>query len=155
VADFLLESDHPRFVDLVAPAFLHPEARAFLRSLPRALKGRLAFHHVHLRGVSAFRESIVIKPHGQLTGDTAMSNFDEFDIGSARLGVGHVWESMAPAWRERLAAREARLRAEGPCGNCPRWNVCRGGCPAAALHQWGEVERYDRTCDRFRAAGHF
>jgi radical SAM protein with 4Fe4S-binding SPASM domain len=155
VAEFMLEASYPRFIDLVAPSFLHPEARTFLRMLPRALRGRLSFHHTHLRGVTAFRESIVIKPHGQLTGDTAMSNFDEFDMGSARLGVSHVWGNMAPAWRERLTAREARLRAQEPCSDCPRWNVCRGGCPAAALHQWGEVERHDRTCDRFRAAGHF
>jgi radical SAM protein with 4Fe4S-binding SPASM domain len=155
VLERLLEANSPRLVDLVVPAFLYPETKAFRRTLPAEVKKRINFHHPSLRGLSAFRQSIVIKPHGEMTGDTAMANFAEFDLGSVRLGIDQVWELRSRAWRIRLVERERRLQAELPCHDCPRWHVCRGGCPAAALHQWGEVDRHDRTCDSFRNSGVF
>jgi len=155
VSEWMLKADFPRWIDLVVPSFLYPETRAFRHMLPNILKDRVIFHHVHLRGVSVFRESIVIKPWGEITGDTAMANFDEFDLGSARQGISRAWATGAAAWRERLALRNERLMVEAPCSRCSRWNVCRGGCPAAAFHQWGELDRHDKTCDRFRAAGDF
>lgn len=155
VLETLMEAESPRWVDVVVPAFLYPETKAFRRTMPPEMKKRISFHHPNLRGLSAFRQTIVIKPRGEMTGDTAMANFAQFDIGSVRIGVDQVWESRARAWRVRLAEREKRLQNESPCRDCPRWHVCRGGCPAAALHQWGEVDRHDRTCDRFRNSGVF
>ncbi len=155
VAEELAKGEDPKVVDLVVPAFLFPESTAFRRGLPAALRDRLVVHHPHLRGRTAFRETLVVKPFGALSGDTAMINSDLFDLGSATGGVERVWRDEAPEWRRRLAAREERLRSEGPCSGCSRWHVCRGGCPAAAQHQWGDPDHHDRSCDQFRAAGDF
>lgn len=148
-------SPWPRTVDLVAPAFLFLELSAFRRSLPAGIRPRIVGHHPHLRGHSAYRETLVVKPFGTLSGDTAMINSELFDLGSVRQGVARVWYEEAPRWRERLAERERQLRAGEPCGNCPRWHLCRGGCPAAAHHQWADLARHDRSCDPFRENGDF
>ncbi len=155
LADRLAGLARPLHVDLVVPAFLRPEAHAFWSALPRALRARITVLHPHLRGQSAFRDTIVIKPFGRITGDTAMVNTDLFEIGSALDDVGAIWADESLAWRRRLAAREEHLRACAPCRDCARWNACRGGCPAAAVHQWGDLLRHDRSCDQFRAAGVF
>ena len=155
VADALIASPWPRTADLVAPAFLFPEMSAFRRSLPAAIRPRIVGHHPHLRGHSAYRETIVVKPFGTLSGDTAMINSRLFDVGSVRQGVARVWQDEAPRWRERLGERERQLREREPCGNCPRWHFCRGGCPAAAYHQWTDMAGYDRSCDPFREQGDF
>ncbi|HSK41288.1 MAG TPA: SPASM domain-containing protein [Arenibaculum sp.] len=139
----------------MAPSFLYPEASEFRRRLPREIQRRLTFHHPHLRGYTAFKETIVVKPFGVLSGDTAMINTDHFDIGSVGEGVRAVWDTQAPAWRERLAERERRLRQEGPCADCSRWHTCRGGCPAAAFHQTGDVGHHDASCTQFRRTGLF
>lgn len=154
VIDELID-DHPVYVDLVVPSFLFQEATMFRRGLPAALRSRVTMLFPNLRGQSAYRQTVVVKPLGTLTGDTAMVNFGFFDLGSVRSGVAQTWETGATAWRQRLAERETRLRQEAPCSTCTRWNVCRGGCPAAAFHQWGKAWGYDRSCDEFRAAGVF
>jgi radical SAM protein with 4Fe4S-binding SPASM domain len=154
-ADFLARSSCPAYVDLVVPAFLFPESTAFRRSLPAEVRSRIVLHHPNLRAHSAYRETLVVKPFGTLSGDTAMINQKEFDLGSVREGVALVWDLEAPRWRARLAEREAALRAREPCGSCPRWHYCRGGCPAAALHQWSDLMRHDRSCDQFREHGDF
>ena len=146
---------YPRWVDIVVPAFLFEEAADARRRFPPDARQRITIHYPHLRGLSAYRETIVVKPFGVISGDTAMVNAEFFDAGHVSDGVRAVWEKNSPAWRERLLAREARLKSEAPCGQCARWSVCRGGCPAAALHQWGPEWRHDRSCDQFRAAGVF
>lgn len=155
VARCLAGSASPRAIDLVVPAFLFPESSAFRRTLPAADRPRLFLHHPHLRGLSAYRETIVVKPFGTLSGDTAMVNTSLFDVGSVRDGIAEVWATKAPQWRERLAERERHLQADGPCGSCSRWHYCRGGCPAAATHQWGDLMRHDRSCDAYRQNGDF
>jgi radical SAM protein with 4Fe4S-binding SPASM domain len=155
VVDELMISEYPKLVDLVVPSFLFPESSEFRRTLPAALRHRVNFYHPHLRARTAYLETVVVKPFGMMSGDTAMVNTDFFDLGSIRDGVRAVWNEQAPAWRERLAERQKYLRMEGPCRDCSRWNVCRGGCPAAAFHQWGPEWKYDRSCDQFRKAGHF
>lgn len=154
-AEAIEASPWPRTVDLVAPAFLFPELSAFRRSLPAGIRSRIVGHHPHLRGHSAYRDTLVVKPYGTLSGDTAMINSELFDLGSVRDGVAQVWQAEAPRWRERLAERERQLRTAEPCGNCARWHLCRGGCPAAAHHQWVDLSRHDRSCDPFRANGDF
>ena len=154
-AELLAGSTWPRQLDIVAPAFLFPDTTQFRRSLTPHIRRRVVLHHPHLRGHSAYRETIVVKPFGTLSGDTAMVNNGLFDLGSARDGVAGVWRSEAPRWRARLAERAAVLKAQGPCADCPRWHYCRGGCPAAALHQWNDLAKHDRTCDPFRAEGDF
>ncbi len=155
VAGALALTPWPQFVDLVVPSFLFPESNEFRRSLPAALRPRVVVHHPHLRAHSAFRETIVVKPFGMLSGDTAMVNRGEFDLGSVRDGVEHVWSTEAPRWRARLADRERHLQAQEPCGSCSRWHYCRGGCPAAASHQWEDLMKHDRSCDPFRENGDF
>jgi radical SAM protein with 4Fe4S-binding SPASM domain len=155
LAAALASGEYPKFVDLVVPAFLFPESTEFRRKLPLALARRITLHHPHLRGRTAYLENIVVKPFGVLTGDTGMVNSDFFDLGSVRDGLTQVWNTKSPEWRERLKMREQRLRADGPCGECPRWHVCHGGCPAAAYHQWGADWKHDRSCDQFRAEGYF
>jgi radical SAM protein with 4Fe4S-binding SPASM domain len=155
VAKELGGSVYPRFVELVVPSFLYPESIECRRKFSREIRNRVTMHYPHLRGLSAYRATIVVKPFGVLSGDTAMVNSDFFDVGSVRDGVRNVWEKGALDWRTRLAEREKRLRETAPCGQCPRWGVCHGGCPAAALHQWGPDWSYDRSCDRFRADGCF
>jgi radical SAM protein with 4Fe4S-binding SPASM domain len=105
--------------------------------------------------MTAFRTTRVVKPLGTITGDTAMANDPHFDLGHVRDGVVQLWSAAGQRWRARLAEREAVLRASAPCSDCSRWHVCRGGCPAAARHQWGDDLHHDRTCDRFRASGAF
>lgn len=152
VAQTLEPLAYPRTVDLVIPSFLQKEASDFRAGLGRAVRDRLVLHYPHLRGLTAFRTTIVIKPLGGITGDTAMVNDPQFDLGDLRQhGVRALWEREAALWRERLAEREATLRATGPCRDCSRWHHCRGGCPAAALHQSGSLLTHDRTCDGFRA----
>jgi radical SAM protein with 4Fe4S-binding SPASM domain len=155
VAAEITRGDHPKWVDIVAPSFLYPETTQFRQRLPRDRRARITFLHPHLRGGAAFRDTVVVKPFGVLTGDTAMVNTDFFDLGSVKSGVRHIWETMAPVGRQQLAEREQRLRAEAPCRDCSRWHVCRGGCPAAARHQWGAEWRHDRSGDHFRAAAAF
>lgn len=149
----LTASPWPKHVDLVSPAFLFPESTDFRRSLPVEIRRRIDLHHPHLRGYSAFRETIVVKPFGMLCGDTAMVNSGIFEVGSVRNGVATVWETESEAWRTRLAERQTVLRSQEPCASCARWHVCRGGCPAAAFHQWSNIMKHDRSCDWFRANG--
>lgn len=148
--DSLEENEFPRFVDIVVPAFLHPEAMAFYRRLPSHIRARLTFHFPNLRGYSLFRTTLVVKPFGTVTGDTSMINDMDFDIGPAALGLCELWTAGSARWRSLLKEREKVLRANEPCNTCPRWHVCRGGCPAAAKRQWGDFQKYDRTCDKFR-----
>lgn len=155
IQDALAASAWPASVDLVVPAFLFPESTAFRKSLPPELRTRIVLHHPHLRGHSAYRETLVVKPTGQLSGDTAMVNDALFDIGAAGQGITRVWEEQAPRWRATLAERAAKLKADAPCRDCSRWHYCRGGCPAAAMHQWSTLQRHDRSCDAFRANGDF
>jgi radical SAM protein with 4Fe4S-binding SPASM domain len=151
-ASGLARAEYPRNLELVVPAFLQPEARAFFARQPPALRARLTLHYPHLGGKTAFRTTLVVKPHGWVTGDTAMANDAHFDLGHVREGVAAVWNTGATAWRRRLAEREAHLRAHAPCRDCSRWRLCRGGCPAAARHQWGDDFHHDRTCDAFRGS---
>lgn len=155
VAAFLGQYGAPARVDIVAPAFLHPETSAFKRSLSPSVRSRITLHHPHLRGLSPFRDTLVVKPLGTLTGDTAMINDDLFEIGTVWGGTRAVWAEGARAWRETLEARQQALRAAGPCATCSRWNVCRGGCPAAAKRQSGSIAHHDSSCDAFRSAGCF
>ncbi|MEZ4364238.1 MAG: radical SAM protein [Kofleriaceae bacterium] len=156
IARTLTEVANPKTVDLVVPSFLQREVNEFRATLDREQRARIMVHYPHLRGLTAFRTTIVVKPLGGVTGDTAMVNDPLFDLGDLRQhGVRTLWEREGAAWRQRLAEREAALRAEGPCKTCPRWHHCRGGCPAAALHQSGTVLAHDRTCDDFRASEDF
>ena len=155
VARLLGAVSHPRIVNLVVPAFLRPEAKSFHASLPLAIRRRVMLLHPNLRGASAFRSAIVIKPFGTVTGDTAMWNDELFEIGNAREGLRDIWVRGSTSWRERIAARERDLSSAGPCQGCARWHVCRGGCVAAATHQAGRSASHDKTCDAFRAAGAF
>jgi radical SAM protein with 4Fe4S-binding SPASM domain len=155
VAAHVAAHERPTSIDLVVPSFLRPEATAFRDSLGAEGRKRVTTFFPHLRGITAYRATVVVKPMGVLTGDTAMANDAHFDLGHVREGVGGLWAEKGAYWRQRLAEREALLRADGPCRACPRWHVCRGGCPAAARHQWGDELRHDRTCDAFRAAGVF
>lgn len=150
IATTLAGSPAPKFIDLVSPAFLFPETTAFRRSLPPHIRNRIELHHPYLRGHSPFRETIVVKPFGALCGDTAMVNDAMFEVGSARDGVAKVWAAQSGNWRARLAERQTLLRAQGPCRDCSRWHVCRGGCPAAAVHQWADLMKHDRSCEAFR-----
>jgi len=155
IATALERNSRPKLVDLVSPAFLFPETTAFRRTLPPQLRNRIELHHPHLRGHSAFHKTIVVKPFGTLCGDTAMVNNALFEIGSARDGVAEVWQAESARWRARLAERQTALRTEGFCRDCSRWHVCRGGCPAAALHQWSDFMKHDRSCESFREKGDF
>jgi radical SAM protein with 4Fe4S-binding SPASM domain len=143
-------------IDLVVPAFLYPEAVEFRRRLEPEQRRRLQLHFPNFRGLTAFRTTVVVKPLGGLTGDTAMINDGAFDLGDVRSGgVRELWEGPGAKWRGRLIEREQTLRSREPCGSCSRWHACRGGCPAAARNQWGDEFHHDRTCDAFRAAGAF
>jgi radical SAM protein with 4Fe4S-binding SPASM domain len=155
VAGELDGNHYPRVVDLVIPSFLFRESRQFHRRLPAGLRERINLHHPHLRGLSAYQRTLVVKPYGMLTGDTAMVNSAFFDLQPTEQGVRKDWEREAPGWRRKLALRERRLRDQAPCRTCPRWATCRGGCPAAALHQSGSFWTHDRSCDRFRDAACF
>jgi radical SAM protein with 4Fe4S-binding SPASM domain len=154
LADRLERSDFPRVAEVVVPAFLHAHSKAFWRNLPPGLRERIAFRYPLLRGQGPFDSSIAVKPFGGLTGDTAMVNQAEFEIGSATEGsIVELWANGAAAWRLRLAERERALQDKAPCRGCSSWNVCRGGCPAAAYHQSGTLHAHDSSCDAFRAAG--
>ncbi|HWA88585.1 MAG TPA: radical SAM protein [Rhizomicrobium sp.] len=153
VADWLSSHDLPDAVDIVAPAFLLPEANAFRRNLPVALQKRLSFSFPQLRGLGPFRHSMVVKPYGTLTGDTAFANFPLFEC--AREGsVRESWEAQSVAWQDRLARRQSELR-DTECAGCPRWSACRGGCPAAAFNQSGDWRHRDHSCDIYRSDGLF
>jgi len=156
IADRLQGLTFPQTVEMVVPAFLHRHARQFWQGLPAALRSRIAFRHPNLRGQSTFRGSVVVKPFGGITGDTAMVNTDLFEVGSVAdpdADLTALWGNGAESWQRRLGERERTLRSQGPCSDCPSWGVCRGGCAAAALHQWGTIDRHDRSCDAFRRAG--
>jgi radical SAM protein with 4Fe4S-binding SPASM domain len=156
IADRLQDEAFPRVVEVVVPAFLHGHARRFWQGLPAALRDRIAFRHPNLRGQGAFRGAVVVKPLGGITGDTAMANADLFEVGSVAhpdADLATLWSCGVEAWQRRLGERERTLRAQGPCRDCSSWNVCRGGCPAAALRQSGTIEQHDRACDAFRVAG--
>ena len=155
LAQRLAQIERPHWLDLVVPAFLYPESSAFRRSLSEPLRRRIRLHHPHLRACSAFRDTLVVKPLGSITGDTAMVNDPFFDMGSAHHSIRETWPRASETFRRRLQAREQRLRCTDPCQSCPRWRVCHGGCPGAARRQWGQAWRHDRSCDAFRAAGCF
>jgi radical SAM protein with 4Fe4S-binding SPASM domain len=154
LADRLASRAFPKIVEVVVPAFLHAHSRTFWRGLPAALRDRILFRYPHLRGQGAFGGAIAIKPFGGVTGDTAMVNVELFEIGSVtEAEVADLWSKGAATWRRNLAERERTLQTSGPCRGCSSWSVCRGGCPAAAYHQWGTVHAHDRSCDAFRTAG--
>ncbi len=153
VAAWLAAHDTPAAVDIVAPSFLFPEANAFRRGLPAALQDRLTFSFPQLRGLSPFRQSVVVKPYGTLTGDTAFVNFPQFEC-PRDASLAQAWETQSAAWQDRLAARQAVLK-DGECAGCPRWSACRGGCPAAALNQSGDWHHRDHSCDIYRSDGLF
>jgi len=155
VAEYLEQNTLPVMVDLVVPSFLFPESQEFRRSLSPKIRSRISIHHPHLRGHSAYRQTIVVKPFGALTGDTAMINTALFDMGSVRSGVRDVWTAESVKRRQWLAQREQALHEDAPCSKCSRWHYCRGGCTAAALNQWSNALKYDRSCDPFRENGDF
>ena len=156
VTNWLATHPFPQSVEIVVPSFLHPQTSVFRNGLAKNLRRKITFRHPHLRGQSAFKSSVVIKPLGGVTGDTAMINSELFEIGSvSQTPISELWSYGALMWRRRLVEREEVLRKLEPCRDCTRWNVCRGGCAAAAFHQSGRLDSHDRSCDAFRDGGAF
>jgi radical SAM protein with 4Fe4S-binding SPASM domain len=154
VYDYLADCGGKLEVEMVLPGFLLPDVTHLINA--RQDKNRIRFSFTNLRSDKSFVETVVIKPFGSITGQTAMVNFSVFDVpvkardSNEAPDFEYVFDEAQRNWRNKAQARKEHLAAVGPCSDCSRWNYCRGGCPAAAFAQSGTILAHDKTCDNYR-----
>jgi len=55
-------------------------------------------------------------------------------------------QSFKEIWNDALIFKKIRNLDVSACHTCPRFEACRGGCPAMAFHTYGDVSLPDPEC---------
>jgi uncharacterized protein len=89
-------------------------------------------------GICTYRDCLgcylAIAPDGSIYPCQRFTGLNSFCLGHVQEQPGLERLRQTPAWQMFLE-REKRLREE--CGNCPCFNICKGGCPYNALAAGG------------------
>ena len=85
-------------------------------------------------GICTYRDCLgcylAIAPDGSIYPCQRFTGLSSFRLGHVQERPGPERLKQAPVW-QMFREREERLREE--CGDCPRFNICKGGCPYNAL----------------------
>jgi uncharacterized protein len=85
-------------------------------------------------GICTYRDCLgcylAIAPDGSIYPCQRFTGLNSFRLGHVQERPGPEQLKQAPVW-QMFREREERLREE--CGDCPRFNICKGGCPYNAL----------------------
>jgi uncharacterized protein len=85
-------------------------------------------------GICTYRDCLgcylAIAPDGSIYPCQRFTGINSFRLGQVRERPGREQLEQAPAWK-MFRQREEHLRDE--CGDCLRFNICKGGCPYNAL----------------------
>ena len=85
-------------------------------------------------GICTYRDCLgsylAIAPDGSIYPCQRFTGLNSFRLGYVQERPGPEQLRQAPVW-QTFREREERLREE--CGDCPRFNICKGGCPYNAL----------------------
>ena len=85
-------------------------------------------------GICTYRDCLgcylAIAPDGSIYPCQRFAGLNSFRLGHVQERPGPEQLKLSPVW-QMFREREERLREE--CGDCPRFNICKGGCPYNAL----------------------
>ena len=131
----------------VLPGYFWAQSNQFRKQINRNNRVNITFEYDPLRGCSAFTKNIAITTTGNVTGCTAMVNYEEFHVGNIK---DDEYSKLRKKWinmRNLLDLRETKVHENETCQLCTDWNCCRGGCPVISYKNNCTFMLPDLSCD--------
>lgn len=116
---------------IALPSYIYP-AMVKQRELSKKREGIKMIYFPGLLTNNAFKEAVIIRHNGDVTGSTTFFNNPEWFIGNlGKATLTEIWDKGAKAMRDRIVSRSKELMVDGICKDCPAKRYCRGGDPVA------------------------